>query len=345
MRRAGPAFAAAVIATAGVVGTAASEDEDDAAADADRAAALADEADARARAGDYVGAAALFREAHAIEPRPEYQCNVGIAYYKAKELPRAQLYLGVCLTRGSHLPEAFVAQVRAALAAVEDRLRKGDYTPVDVVVAPASAEVSVSSFAAGETFVGARTLWLPFGAHTLEARADGYVTGTAELALSSRAAVTAALTLEPAPVAVEAPAPDAGAAVDVDADAAPVPDEGVGTAVRIEAPAAPSRVPAYVATGATVAAAAATVWLYRRAADAAERAGELTEAEGYAAAAEDARGQRTLAYAGYAVTALAAVTTGYLWWRVTRAPEGGVVVTPAVTEDGAGAGVWVTGGF
>lgn len=225
MRRAGLALLAAVIATAGVVGTAASEDDD-------RAAALADEADARARAGDYVGAAALFRQAHAIEPRPEYQCNVGIAYYKAKELPRAQLYLGVCLTRGSHLPEAFVAQVRAALAAVEDRLRKGDFTPVDVVVAPASAEVSVSSFAAGETFVGARTLWLPFGAHTLEARAEGYVTGTVELTLDSRAAVTAALTLEPAPVVDEAAPPDAGVA-EPGADAAPVPvpDAGVGAAV------------------------------------------------------------------------------------------------------------------
>jgi tetratricopeptide (TPR) repeat protein len=337
VRRAGLALLAAVIATAGVVGTAASEDDD-------RAAALADEADARARAGDYVGAAALFRQAHAIEPRPEYQCNVGIAYYKAKELPRAQLYLGVCLTRGSHLPEAFFAQVRAALAAVEDRLRKGDFTPVDVVVAPASAEVSVSSFAAGETFVGARTLWLPFGAHTLEARAEGYVTGTVELTLDSRAAVTAALTLEPAPVVDEAAPPDAGVA-EPGADAAPVPvpDAGVGAAVRIEAHAAPSRLPAYLATGATVVAAGATVWLYGRAADAAERAGGLTEAEGYAAAAEDARGQRTLAYAGYAVTALAAVTTGYLWWRVTRAPEGGVVVTPAVTEDGAGA--WVMGRF
>jgi len=47
------------------------------------------EAKDRATHGDLPGAAAKFREAYAADPRPDLICNVGIAYYKAKDLPRA----------------------------------------------------------------------------------------------------------------------------------------------------------------------------------------------------------------------------------------------------------------
>src|SRR5215470_17873339 len=80
---------------------------------ADQAAA---EADARARAKDYLGAAAKFREAYAADPRPDLICNVGVAYHKAQELPRAQLFLSRCLERGSALDSAFIDVVRATLA-------------------------------------------------------------------------------------------------------------------------------------------------------------------------------------------------------------------------------------
>ncbi len=302
--------------------------QDDAAA---QAAALAVQADSKARAGDFVGAATLFKQAHALDARAEYQCNVGIAYYKAKELPRAQLYLGICLTRGSHLPEQFVAQVRGALGAVEDKLRKGDFTPVDLVVSPTSAEVRVSSFAADEAFIGSRTVWLPFGAHTLEVSAAGHVGASLPLALATRDRFAARVELAPEPEVV---AIDAG--VVEAADAAPRLALADAAPPQLPRPAPPSRVPAYVATGAAVVVAGATLFAYGRARDAADAAGLLTEEDGHAAAADDARARRTLAYAGYAVTAAAVLTTGYLWWRVTRAPADEVTVAPGLSADGAG---------
>src|ERR1700704_4949178 len=102
-------------------------------ATADKAAA---EADVRVLAKDFLGAAAKFREAYAADPRPGLICNVGVAYNKAQELPRAQLYLGRCLERGSALPGPFIDGVRATLAKIEAALKVGNYTPIDIVVEP-----------------------------------------------------------------------------------------------------------------------------------------------------------------------------------------------------------------
>ena len=47
------------------------------------------EAEAMAERGDLVGAAVRYRDAFRKHPRPDLMCNVGVAYYKAKDLPRA----------------------------------------------------------------------------------------------------------------------------------------------------------------------------------------------------------------------------------------------------------------
>src|SRR6185436_20471106 len=138
---------------------------------ADRAAA---EADALARAKDFRGAAAKFREAYAADPRPDFMCNIGVAYHKAQELPRAQLFLSRCLERGSALDGKFIDVVRATLARLEVTLKAGNYTPVDVVVEPRFATVAIDAFAPDETFDGGRTVWLSFGAYQVTARAEGY---------------------------------------------------------------------------------------------------------------------------------------------------------------------------
>src|SRR5262245_15346658 len=122
---------------------------------ADRAAA---EADALARAKDFRGAAAKFREAYAADPRPDFICNVGVAYHRAQELSRAQLFLSRCLERGSALPGTFIDAVRSALSKLEAAVKVGRYTPVDVVVEPRFATVALDAFAADETFEGGRTL-------------------------------------------------------------------------------------------------------------------------------------------------------------------------------------------
>ena len=51
-------------------------------AEADR---LAADAATLAKAGDFVGAAAKFRDAYKADPQPKLICNIGIAYQKAKD--------------------------------------------------------------------------------------------------------------------------------------------------------------------------------------------------------------------------------------------------------------------
>ena len=160
---------------------------------ADRVAA---EAEALARAKDFRGAAAKFREAYAADPRPDFMCNVGVAYHKAQELPRAQLFLSRCLERGSALDGKFIDLVRAALAKLEASLKAGSYTPVDVVVEPRFATVSIDAFAPDETFDGGRTIWLAFASYRVTVRADGYQPRTVEVTAKDRAMLPLRIALE-----------------------------------------------------------------------------------------------------------------------------------------------------
>ena len=147
-------------------------------AGADRASA---EAETHAKAGDFVGAAAKFREAYAEDARPEFLCNVGVAYHKAKELPRAHLFLSRCLEHGASLDTRFVDQVRGVVAATEVTLRTGPFTPVDITVEPAGATVAFAEFAPDETVIGSHLVWLPSKAHRVTVRAEGYVEQTVPL--------------------------------------------------------------------------------------------------------------------------------------------------------------------
>src|SRR5262245_13137647 len=93
---------------------------------ADRAAA---EGDALAKDGKFAAAAAKFREAwQADRLRPELFCNIGISYYKARDLVRAHLLLGQCLEQAALEPR-FVDAARTALASVEGVLRSAGHAP------------------------------------------------------------------------------------------------------------------------------------------------------------------------------------------------------------------------
>lgn len=311
--------------------------------------ALAERATAAAAKGDLAGAAALFKEAHALDPLPEYQCNVGVAFWKQRDLPRAQLFLSICLARGSHLPAAFTDGVRDVLAKVEELLRAGEFMPLDVVVSPAGAEVWVSAFSEDEAFIGSRVVWVPFGEHRLVVRAERYTPLEHVVTADTRDTVTFRATL------VEAPPPDAPDEPPVDVppdEPADAPDTGGPDAGAPEPPPAdvgagppaprspPSRVPPLIVTGGAAASGIVTAILYTRARDAADEAATLELDEGYAAAADRARRLRTLTYAGYVVTAGAAAAAAYLWWRALGDDP------PATVEvRGDGATVWVGGAF
>jgi hypothetical protein len=180
------------------------------AARADTADQLAAAARDLAKAGDFVGAAAKFRAAYAVEPKPEHVCNAGIAYQKAgdKVLPQAQLYLALCLERAKGVLDRKITDgVASALIPVEDALAKGSFTPVDVAVTPQTATVAISAFGPDEGFVGSRVVWVPWGKHTVTVRAGGYVDQTVELAAAAHERVPVRVTLDKKPDAPPPPPP------------------------------------------------------------------------------------------------------------------------------------------
>lgn len=262
---------------------------------------LVRQAEAKAKSGDFVEAAALYRNAYAAEPRAELICNVGVAYHKAgTELPRAQLFLSRCLDRGSVLDPKFVAAVRAVLTSVEEQLRAGEFTPVDIVTIPASTTVSISSFAVDEGFIGPRLVWLPFGTYTFTFTAEGYVTRSETIVAAARERVQRTVTLERPVFEV---VPDA-----------PPPRRELRAAPR------PSKLPAIAVTAVTVGAAVFTVIAFQRAHDRADQASYAVSDGVFADDRAYVSSWNTRMGIGGVVALLGAAGSGLLWSRALRAP-------------------------
>jgi hypothetical protein len=316
--------------------------------DTPAAAALskAREAGARARAGDYAGAVHLFKQASGLDARPEYACNVGIAYYKARDLPRAHYFLDGCLAIGGELPPDFLASVRRVFATVEERLRAGDFAPVEIRVSPPQARVIVSSFASDEPITSGRRIYLRVGQHLLLATALRHETRQIAIDLFNTDPRYIEMVLEPFPV--EAPAAPTAAPT-----AAPAPAPRIAMPPRvasaplvapqrlesIKAPGdarrvAPSRGAAVGLTvGATITFAVSTLFLL--AADEAE-----SPDDEYAVDA-DAAAYRTLGITGYVATAGLGLASLILWGKVASQQK-------AMVSAGAGDGsasLWLTGRF
>jgi hypothetical protein len=279
---------------------------------ADPAAADRAEAEARARAEakDFVGAARKYREAYAADPRPERICNVGVAYYKAQELPRAQLFLRACLDRGGSLDREFLERVRTALVAIEAALAAGSYTPVEIEVEPRAATLSIAAFEPDETFEGGRTIWLRSGSHRVTARAEGHVDQTAEIDAKDRTPVRVKLVLARRPAA-----PGAGAGSTASAAAPPRPG------ARVEAappPDRPSIAPAIAASAVTIGLASFALHAARRARDHAERAPLAVHDDAYRAEADQVARWNAIFAVDAALAGAGALVSGYLWYRAAR---------------------------
>ncbi|MEO7732756.1 MAG: hypothetical protein ABIY55_17430 [Kofleriaceae bacterium] len=317
-----------VIATLSALATGAQADR----READRAEA---EAETLALAKDFLGAAAKFRAAYAADPRPDLICNVGVAYHKAQELPRAQLYLGRCLERGSVLRGGFMTVVRDTLARLEAALKAGNYTPVDVGVDPRFATVAIDAFAADETFDGGRTVWLPFGAYHVTVRAEGYRAQTVEVAAKDHAIVALHVALIREPVVAAPDQPPAAPPIttlDPVAPFAPAP-----------APRGPSLVLPVSATVATVGLAVIAGYARSQAQDHADRAGAPLPRAVYDAEADSIKRWNTIFGVDLALTGAAALASGYLWVRFARSPARSI--TPRVEASGQGAALLLDGQF
>ena len=307
-------------------------------AGADRA---AKDAQALAARSDFVGAAGKYREAFALDPRPDLMCNVGVAYYKAKDLPRSHRYLEQCLTIGTSLDRGFLDSVKKVLAAVQQRLETGDFTPVDLLVQPTTATTSVEGGAPfDEPIVGSRRVWFPFGSYRLTIHAAGHVDRIVELDAKERTARAISVALQRAP-AETGPAEDP----------AQPPGEGSAalgsgsTSVIVTPPPPPpppvasrrSIVPPLAATIATVAAGGVTLAFWLGAKGRAEDAGLTDDRGEYDRLVGEARDKQRMAWVFGGVAGAAAIASGVLWVRYTQAPR------VEVQANGAGGAIVLTG--
>jgi hypothetical protein len=266
------------------------------------AAATAKEAETLAKAQKYEAAAAKFRAAHRLDPRPEYLCNVGVAYQRAKKWPKAQIYLGECLLRGQALDGKFIGLVRTALGTVEDNLRGQDFSPIEVIV-PNGATITISGYDDDEVFVGSRVIWLPFGKHTVTATAEGYEPEAREIDVQTRNQRQVKFELKKVVVATESAKPP------------PIPASP------------PSKVPAIVATGVTVGLGVGALVAFLKARSTMKDAESMTITRPeYDAIVDDAHGFQHLSWGLAAGAGVGVIVSGYLWYRATRTPR--LEITP-----------------
>jgi hypothetical protein len=307
----------------------------------------------RAQRGDYAGAVRLFKEANALDARPEYACNVGIAYYKARDLPRAYVFLEDCLAAAGELPADFQTAVRRVFATVEERLEAGDFAPVELRVSPPHARIVVSSFASDEPIASGRRVWLRVGQHLVLATALGHETRQIAVDLFNRDPRRVDMVLEPllgdrnrvaapapAPAPVPTPPPVATTAPAATMAPAPTPPAPVVLTPVIHTPDSRRRSPTYVfAVGATV----ATVVGFTLSTLLMVASSDSEPDDPYDPYDSDpaAEGLRVMAVTGYIGTAITGVASVVLWSQVSRQNK---AMVGASAGDGS-ASLWLGGRF
>jgi len=292
---------------------------------------LVTQAEQAAKAGDFAHAAALYREAFRASGKVEDECNVGVAFYKAKDLPRAQLYLARCLAAQAQLPKAFVQQLGTVIAAVEGKLAGGAYGQIEL--ARPDATVVVDTFGPDDTIVTPARFWVPAGNHELVVHASGYRDQALAVQVTAGATAQPAIQLEP--IAHEAPPPDAPVAPVV----APLAPADAAQIVVVAPPppaiARPSYKWVWTAGVTTASLAVVAAFSYGIAYEYAQEAGKLPAGSAYEDKHDSARAFQYASWGIGAAAAIAGGITAYLYVntssRVQIAPRG----------DGA-AVVWTT---
>jgi hypothetical protein len=303
--------------------------------------AAAADAKTKAKANDFVGAAAKFREAYAADPSPDLMCNVGVAYFKAKDLPRAERYLDQCEAVGKSLEPTFLAKIATVHQAVITKLGAGDFTPVDLSVEPATASVAIEGGVPfDEPVVGSRRVWFPAGKHyKLTVHAEGYVDQTAELDAKGKAPSAQRIALERAPVVEVGSDAGSGSGSEIGSGSGSGLDGSAGTgsagsAASIEPPplhvlSHRSRTAAVTATVATgvVGATSVVMWLIAR--SRADHAGTRLDPTLHDDDAASAQNFQHASWITAGVAGVGAIVSGYLWYRTLAGPTVSVEVAPS----------------
>lgn len=265
---------------------------------------LAGEAEALAKVGKFGEAAERFREAWRNDKlRPTLLCNVGISYYKAKDLVRAHLLLGQCLEQSSLDPKIGDG-VRKALASAETVMRTGGHTPVRIVSEPSATSISILELGNDEAFVGSRVVWLPFGTYHVSAHAEGYIDQTQTVAPKTPEPVTLTITL-----------------AHVKLEDKPVVERPLAVVPPPLPPSRPGKVLPITTTVVTVAAIGLAVFARSEAGSKADRAATALDPTTFEDDKSAADTWNTMFVVGSGVAVVGAVASVLLWHRALAAPE------------------------
>lgn len=284
-----------------------------AAADSAASEQLVHDAESYAAHGDFPAAAAKYRDAYREAPRAELMCNVGVAYYKAKDLPRAHRYLDQCVATGSSLDHDFIANVKTVLAAVEDKLASGDFKALDFIIQPQSATTTFANGIHDEALVGSRQVWVPFGAYRVTIHAEGYTDRTLEITADNRARGEYTVKLEPGAAVTPLPK-DTPPAVPLPEAPPPEPPPPEPRKHNIVAP--------LIASAATGAFGGLALGFYLAARSSASDANAkgIPSAE-YADAVATTDTRQHISWVLGGVAGVAAITATVLWVRAIRSPS------------------------
>lgn len=308
---------------------------------ADRAAA---EAEALAKSGNYAAAAARFRTAwQADKVRTELFCNIGISFYKGKDLVRAHALLEQCLQQAALDPKV-VDAVRRALRSVEGVLRTSGHAPVRFVVEPSATAVEVVEFAPDIAFVGSRVVWLPFGTFHAVARAEGYADTTVEVTLRSAAVRTVAIELRRREPAQSPPLPAARSSAAVAPATTAQSSVAVAPRTVVSSDRARTRrsmAPAIATTAVSALAAGVAIYAAVEGNTRATLAGSALDKAAYDADRRAVSNWNTTAVVAGAACAIGAIGSGYLWYRALHSDETRIAPHAAGHE----LGIAVTGRF
>ncbi|HTL37898.1 MAG TPA: hypothetical protein VL326_32425 [Kofleriaceae bacterium] len=214
-------------------------------AHAEDRAALQAKGEQLAKDGKYSDAIEAFKAADRIEPRAIHACLISLAYTRRELWAQAELYLSFCHQRaksGDPLPD----WVALADQQIRDRLIAAGMVEVTIEAKPATAQVTVSSFAPDEVFEP-RTIHLPAGTHVVFAKAPGYIDGQLTVQITDKT---------PKHVVIEL-APTAGTATPgeplVSKGQVFVPDKPVGEKPETPASGSKAGMTLFIAGGAAIA--------------------------------------------------------------------------------------------
>lgn len=110
-------------------------------------------------------------------------CDRALAAPAGTEVARVHLLLDLCLTTGD--PGTRRAEAEAARDRALATLRAGGHAPVDLVVTPSTALVTIAALGDVQ-LTTPRTVWLPLGTHEVRATADGYQGGSLTVSITTR---------------------------------------------------------------------------------------------------------------------------------------------------------------